>query len=45
MAVLRFSVTLSGHSQGTVNAAVTFVECGGYECPACGLTYPIVNAG
>lgn len=32
------------HIQGDENAAVTLVEYGDYECPYCGMAYPIVQS-
>jgi protein-disulfide isomerase len=31
------------HAQGPANAKVTLVEYGDYECPYCGLAYPVVK--
>src|SRR5579884_3505870 len=31
------------HCQGPANAPVTLVEYGDYECPDCGMAYPIVK--
>jgi protein-disulfide isomerase len=43
MSVLQVSVTSADHTQGDPHASVTLVEYGDYECPACGLAYPIVK--
>jgi len=43
MAVLKVPVTSEDHTQGEAQAPVTLVEYGDYECPACGLAYPIVK--
>ena len=32
------------HVQGNVNAPITLLEYGDYECPACGQAQPMVNA-
>src|SRR5205823_717307 len=32
------------HVRGSVNAPVTLVEYGDYECPYCGMAYPIVKS-
>jgi protein-disulfide isomerase len=31
------------HSQGIADAAVTLVQYGDYECPYCGMAYPIIK--
>jgi len=43
--IARLSAPVSDrdHAQGDVNAAVTLVEYGDYECPHCGRAYPIVK--
>ncbi|MGZ3325230.1 MAG: DsbA family protein [Xanthobacteraceae bacterium] len=43
MAMLKVPVTQHDHIRGPVNASVTLVEYGDYECPYCGLAHPIVN--
>ena len=43
MAQLRDTVTASDHMQGDVQAAVTLVEYGDYQCPACGEAYLLVK--
>jgi protein-disulfide isomerase len=40
---LKVPVASSDHIQGDEDAATTLVEYGDYECPACGLAYPIVK--
>jgi protein-disulfide isomerase len=44
MSVLQVPVSADDHIQGDVNAPVTLVEYGDYECPACGAAFPIVKA-
>jgi protein-disulfide isomerase len=44
MSILQVPVTSADHIQGDPHAHVTLVEYGDYECPACGLAYPIVKA-
>jgi protein-disulfide isomerase len=36
-------VSASDHIAGPDHAPVTFVEYGDYECPSCGMAYPIVK--
>ena len=40
---LTTPVGASDHIQGAANAPVTLVEYGDYECPYCGMAYPIVK--
>jgi len=44
MAILKVPVGPDDHIQGNPKAPITLVEYGDYECPACGLAYPIVKA-
>ena len=44
MAVLRVPVHSSDHVQGPSDAPLTLLEYGDYECPFCGLAYPIIKA-
>jgi len=44
VATLSIPVTSDDHVQGRTDAGVTLVEYGDYECPHCGLAYPIVKA-
>ena len=43
MAMLKVPVTSLDHIQGNAHAPVTLVEYGDYECPSCGLAYPITK--
>lgn len=43
MAILKIPVTDSDHIQGNQHATITLVEYGDYECPYCGMAYPIVK--
>jgi peroxiredoxin/protein-disulfide isomerase len=43
MATLKAPITRNDHINGPANAPITVVEYGDYECPHCGLAYPIVN--
>jgi protein-disulfide isomerase len=40
---LALPVTDADHAKGTADAAVTLVEYGDYQCPACGMAYPFVQ--
>jgi protein-disulfide isomerase len=44
MSVLQVPVTSADHIHGDPHAPITLVEYGDYECPACGLAFPIVKA-
>jgi protein-disulfide isomerase len=44
MTSLQVPVTRTDHIAGNKHAPVTLVEYGDYECPACGLAFPIVKA-
>jgi len=41
--MLKVSVSSDDHIQGNTNAPITLVEYGDYECPYCGMAYPIVK--
>ncbi len=41
--MLTIPVTAADHIQGSEHAPLTLVEYGDYECPYCGLAYPIVK--
>lgn len=43
MATLKTPINESDHIRGPKTAAVTLVEYGDYQCPHCGMAYPIVN--
>ena len=43
MSILKIPVSQSDHVRGPAHAPITLVEYGDYECPHCGLAYPIVN--
>jgi protein-disulfide isomerase len=41
---LTVPISKRDHIQGPINAVITLVEYGDYECPFCGRAYPIVKA-
>ena len=43
MATLKIPVSSTDHIQGDEHAPVILVEYGDYECPHCGMAYPIVK--
>jgi protein-disulfide isomerase len=44
MAQLKTLVGPEDHAQGRIDAPITLVEYGDYECPHCGRAYPIVKS-
>jgi protein-disulfide isomerase len=43
MTHLNPPVGIEDHAQGPVSASVTLVEYGDYECPYCGMAYPVIK--
>lgn len=43
MSILKVPVSPDDHIQGNPDASVTLVEYGDYECPYCGMAYPVVQ--
>jgi protein-disulfide isomerase len=42
-ATLAVPVSAHDHTQGSARALVTLVEYGDFQCPACGMAYPVVK--
>jgi protein-disulfide isomerase len=40
---LKPAVSENDHAQGSADAPITLVEYGDYECPYCGMAYPVVK--
>lgn len=43
MSILKVPINETDHIQGNKNATITLVEYGDYQCPACGLAFPILK--
>lgn len=43
MAILKLPVNEKDHIQGNINAPITMVEYGDYQCPSCGQAFPIIK--
>ena len=43
MSELKIAVSSADHHIGNVNAAITLVEYGDFECPYCGRAHPLVK--
>jgi protein-disulfide isomerase len=43
MAALKPAVNAADHHKGNINAAITLVEYGDFQCPHCGLAHPLVE--
>ena len=43
MSKLKPEVNSSDHHEGNVNAEITLVEYGDFECPHCGLAHPLIK--
>src|ERR1700712_4011281 len=43
MAKLKVPVSADDHSMGDVDAKITLVEYGDFQCPDCGMAFPMVK--
>lgn len=43
MTILKTPITDDDHSQGDLKAPITLLQYGDYECPGCGLAFPIIG--